>query len=244
MIPSAIQAQITSQILKRVFGTDISPDQVKRLEVHQTESAETVVIVTPFALYTVGRDYFRQLVTELKPTIQEENRGSGRITTTAAAPTKPTRQIQEATCLQNNGTTSIWQVIGETGNLYLVSHNIVSGKTKCGCKAASFGRTCYHATTVKQVAAVQECKSDVVIAPTRYRSPAERGIPSLRLEQRASEEEIREENEKALKRGALALSDGTVAVNDRFYQLMGSVSQVRGAAMRELNKKRRNALFA
>jgi hypothetical protein len=138
MILNEQEAQITSQILKKVFSADIAPDQIKGLQVHDTEAAQTVVIVTPFALYTLGKDYFRQLVTELKPV--------------AVAAKKPVRQAQEVTRTSSDGVNSIWQVTGETGNVYLVSHNNRTGIARCGCKAATFGRSCYHASSVKQAA--------------------------------------------------------------------------------------------
>lgn len=241
MILSASETQIVSHILKQVFDADVAPNQIRGIQIHSTELAESVVVVTDFALYTLGKDYFRQLVTELKPKHQSKS-----------VTTKPIREVQEVVCLQQDGVASIWQVVGDSGNLYLVSHNAVSGRTKCGCKAGSFGRSCYHATSVKEVAgtwlhsnaelATYLEQQAEAIAPTRYRTPSsERGISSLRFERKPSDEKICEGNRKALNRGAKLASDGTVVVDERFYQLMGSVSQVRGASMREMRKK---ALFA
>ena len=137
MILDQQETKIVSQILKRVFGVDIAPSEVKGLQIHDTGVAQTVVIITPYALYTLGKAYFKELVTELKATIQ-------------ADAVTPTPKYQE------------------------------------------------------------------------YKTPAERGIPSLKYESKSSAE-IQKETERFLgkNRGIIELVDGTVWIDNDFYRLMG-----------------------
>lgn len=184
MILTNAETQITSQILKRVFNADIAPDQIKDIQVHHVdEGIQTVVVVTSSALYSLGKDYFRELVGEFKPVAKLE-------------PKKAVRQLQDVTLLNSNGANFIYQVIGETGNLYLVNYNSSTGYARCGCKSASFGRGCYHASSVKEFAAAStwqtvnnellthiEEQAEVVAPKPKcqgYCAPIERGVPSMK----------------------------------------------------------------
>lgn len=117
---TADQKAIASQILKTVFGATIEPSQVVGLKVYET----TVHIITTVGgLWSLGRDYFKQLVTQFK----------------AAAAAQPKRQVKATVQLSDR----LYEVIGETGHSYLV-HN-----GRCTCKAAQYGRTCYHIKAVQ-----------------------------------------------------------------------------------------------
>jgi hypothetical protein len=209
------ESQIVRQILRTVFDCDAD---VCGIQIHD----ETVVIVTSYALYSLGKDYFRELVLAYKSEVQ------------APVAVKPvvSRRALSVTKNREFGANSIWQVIGETGNKYEVHHNSHSGSTRCQCKAAKFGRQCYHADAV-----VREAVGASLFTPSlRYKSPAARGIPPMQINCK-SNAEIAAENERIANRGVKLLPDGTVEIDKEFYRLMGGVSQVRGASMRELRRR-------
>lgn len=112
------QKIITAQILKEVFGATIDASQVVGLNIYET----TVHIITKVGgLWSLGRDYFRQLVLKFK-----------------AAAVKQPKQVKATVQLSDR----LWEVTGQTGNSYLI-HN-----GRCTCKAAQYGRTCYHLKAV------------------------------------------------------------------------------------------------
>lgn len=113
---------IASQILKTVFGADYDASQVVGLKVYET----TVhVITTVGGLWSIGRDYFKQLVLQFKA---------------AAAQVK--RQVKAVVQLSDR----LWEVTEATGNSYLVRNG------QCTCMAAQYNRVCYHLKTVRAVA--------------------------------------------------------------------------------------------
>lgn len=113
---------IASQILKTVFGADYDASQVVGLQVYET----TVhVITTVGGLWSMGRDYFRQLVVRFK-----------------AAATQSKRQVKAVVQLSDR----LWEVTGSTGNSYLVRNG------QCTCMAAQYNRTCYHLKAVRSAA--------------------------------------------------------------------------------------------
>lgn len=115
------QKAIASKIIQTVFGVIRETSKIVGLRVY----GNTVEIVTADSLWTLGRDYFRQLVIQFK-----------------AAATQPKRQVKTTIQLSDR----LWEVTGETGNSYLI-HN-----GRCTCKAAQHGRTCYHLSAVRAAA--------------------------------------------------------------------------------------------
>jgi hypothetical protein len=57
---------IVSKVFKRVFDAAIEAAEIVGLKVYQ----DTVEIVTPWGIYSLGRDYFKQLVIEFKKPIK------------------------------------------------------------------------------------------------------------------------------------------------------------------------------
>ncbi len=151
MIPTTDREnEIISQIMFKVFGAEITPGQIKGLQAWD----ETVVVVTPYALYSLGKDYFRQLVEEIKgEAIQVEAQAEldqyieEQSICAIRADGKGSRQVQAVTLLDTKGFHSVWQVIGETGNPYLLMHS--PNYSRCSCKAGRYGRSCYHAKAVQ-----------------------------------------------------------------------------------------------
>lgn len=96
---------------------------------------------------------------------------------------------------------SLWQVIGAAGNAYevTVSRNSYGfiSTLTCTCKAGRHNRDCYHKRDVKEAIARQDSQR------------------------------IATQNQAALTAGTKVLGDGSVAIDERFYQLMGKGSQVR-----------------
>lgn len=120
---TADQKAIASQIIKTVFGANYDASQIVGLRVYET----TVEIITTVGgIWSMGRDYFRSLVTQFK----------------AAAAAQPKRQPQATVQLSDR----LWEVTGQTGNSYLI-HN-----GRCTCKAAQYGRICYHLKAVQAAA--------------------------------------------------------------------------------------------
>jgi hypothetical protein len=124
---TADQKAIASQIIKTVFGAVRNASQIVCLRVY----GETVEIVTTDSLWTLGRDYFKTLVTQFKAA-----------TAPKAVATQSKRQPQSTVQLSDR----LWEVTGQTGNSYLI-HN-----GRCTCKAAQYGRTCYHLKAVQAAA--------------------------------------------------------------------------------------------
>ncbi len=113
---------IATQILKEVFGATLDASQIVGLKVYDT----TIHIITTVGgLWSLGRDYFKQLVLKFK-----------------AATTKQPKQVKATVQLSDH----LWEVTGQTGNSYLI-HN-----GRCTCKAAQYGRTCYHVKAVRAAA--------------------------------------------------------------------------------------------
>lgn len=91
---------IASQILKTVFGADYDASQIIGLRVYET----TVhVITTVGGLWSLGRDYFKQLVLRFK-----------------AAVTQVKRQVKAVVKTVVQLSDRLWEVIGTTGNSYLI----------------------------------------------------------------------------------------------------------------------------
>ncbi|HEY9598310.1 MAG TPA: hypothetical protein V6D33_11630 [Cyanophyceae cyanobacterium] len=117
---------IASQILKTVFGADYDASQVVGLQVYET----TVhVITTVGGIWSMGRDYFKQLVLRFKA---------------VAAQVK--RQVKAVVKAAVQLSDRLWEVTGATGNSYLVRNG------QCTCTAAQYNRVCYHLKTVRAVA--------------------------------------------------------------------------------------------
>lgn len=116
---TAEQKAIVSQILQTVFGANYDANQIVGLRVYETA---VEIITTVGGIWSLGRDYFRSLVIQFK-----------------AAVAQAKRQVKATVHLSDR----LWEVIGETGNSYLI-HN-----GRCTCKAAQHGRTCYHLSAVR-----------------------------------------------------------------------------------------------
>lgn len=114
---------IASQILKTVFDANYDASQVVGLRAYE---GTVEIITTVGGIWSMGRDYFKQLVTQFK----------------AAATAQPKRQVKATVQLSDR----LWEVTGQTGNSYLI-HN-----GRCTCKAAKYGRTCYHLKAVQAAA--------------------------------------------------------------------------------------------
>lgn len=84
-----------------------------------TVHAETVEIMTPGGICAMGKAFFRQLVQQIKAAAKQH-------------------KVKSVTQLSDR----LYKIIGSTGNRYIVSG------TSCSCKAAKYGRTCYHVKAV------------------------------------------------------------------------------------------------
>ena len=113
------QKAIASKILKAVFGANYDASEIVGLKVYEN-AVEIITAVGGF--WSMGRDYFKQLVLQFK-----------------AAAAQPKRRVKAVVQLSDR----LWEVTGATGNSYLV-HN-----GRCTCKAAQHGRTCYHLSAVQ-----------------------------------------------------------------------------------------------
>lgn len=122
---TADQKAIASQILKTVFGASYDASQIAGLRVYENA---VEIITTVGGIWSMGRDYFKQLVAQFKAA--------------ATTKTETKRQPQALNQLSDR----LWEVTGQTGNSYLI-HN-----GRCTCKAAQYGRTCYHLKAVQAAA--------------------------------------------------------------------------------------------
>lgn len=106
---------ITAQAIQQALGYSYKAEQIGTVTVH----AETVEILTPGGICAIGKAFFKQLVQQIKAAAKE-------------------RKVQSVTQLSDK----LYEVVGSTGNRYIVSG------TSCSCKAAKYGKTCYHVKAV------------------------------------------------------------------------------------------------
>lgn len=106
---------IAAQAIQQALGLNYTAEEIGTVTVYE----ETIEIMTRGVISAMGKEYFFQLVQQIKAAVKE-------------------RKVQQVVQLSDK----LYEVVGSTGNRYIVSDS------RCSCKAAKYGRTCYHVKSV------------------------------------------------------------------------------------------------